>query len=177
VIGVIQTVADVAINTLVCTAAWWDVTTHRIPNWLALTGLAAALTLRALLGPSEVLEGIKGLGIGLAVSLVLYALRAIGGGDVKLLAAVGAFLGPSEVVGALALMAIFGAVLALVNVLRRGLLPLLIFNTIDLVKSWRSLGRAGQLRTLDSPGALTIPYGVPIALGTLVWWFTEGVRL
>jgi hypothetical protein len=54
---------------------------------------------------------------------------------------------------------------------------LLIFNTVDLIKSWRSWGRAGQLRTLESPGALTIPYGVPIALGTLIWWFAEGVRV
>lgn len=173
----IQTVADVVVTGLVCTAAWWDFTTHRIPNWLAVTGLAAALTLRALLGLDALVHGLEGLGIGLAVSLVLYALRAIGGGDVKLLGAVGAFLGPTEVVGALALIAVLGAAFALVSVIRRGLLPLLIFNTIDLVKSWRSLGRTGEVRTLESPAALTIPYGVPIALGTLIWWFTEGVRL
>jgi len=72
---------------------------------------------------------------------------------------------------------VLGGAFALISMVRRGLLPLLIFNTVDLVKSWRSLGRAGQLRTLESPGALTIPYGVPIAVGTLFWWFGEGVRL
>jgi prepilin peptidase CpaA len=173
----IQTVADVAITGLVCTAAWLDLTTHRIPNWLSVTGLAAALTLRAPLGLESLVQGLEGFGLALTLSLVLYALRAIGGGDVKLLAAVGAFLGFSEVAGGLALMAVFGAGFALASVIRRGVLPLLILNTVDLVKSWRSLGRVGQLRTLDSPGALTIPYGVPIALGTLIWWFGEGVRL
>jgi hypothetical protein len=57
------------------------------------------------------------------------------------------------------------------------LLPLLIFNTFELIKSWLTLGRAGPVRKLESPNALTIPYGVPIAAGTLIWWFGEGVRL
>ncbi|HZA91586.1 MAG TPA: prepilin peptidase, partial [Gemmatimonadales bacterium] len=109
--------------------------------------------------------------------LALYALRAIGGGDVKLLAGIGAFIGSSEIIGAMGLMAVLGAAFALLSVIRRGLLPLLIFNTLDLVKSWRSLGQAGQARKLETPGALTIPYGIPIALGTLIWWFGRGVRL
>jgi len=174
---IIQTVADVIITGLVCTAAWLDFTTHRIPNWLTVTGLAAGLTLRAPLGSAAFVSGVQGLGVALAVSLLLYALRAIGGGDVKLLAAVGAFFGFPAVLSALALMAVLGGAFALGMMLRKGLLPLLIFNTIDLVKSWRSLGRTGQLRTLESPGALTIPYAVPIAVGTLIWWFGEGAGL
>jgi prepilin peptidase CpaA len=173
----IQAVAAVTITALVCTAAWWDFTIHRIPNWLTVSGLAVALLLRALVGFGSLAAGLEGLGLTLAVSLGLYALRAIGGGDVKLLAAVGAFFGFPRVISALALMAVLGGAFALISMVRRGLLPLLIFNTVDLVKSWRSLGRVGQLRTLESPGALTIPYGVPIAVGTLFWWFGEGVRL
>jgi prepilin peptidase CpaA len=173
----IQTVAGLALSGLVCIAAWLDFTTHRIPNWLTVTGLAAGLALRAPLGWGALVTGLEGLGLALAVSLGLYALRAIGGGDVKLLAAVGAFFGFPAVMSALALMAVLGGAFALVSMVRRGLLPMLIFNTVDLVKSWRTLGRAGGLRTLDSPAALTIPYGVPIAVGTLFWWFGEGVRL
>ena len=173
----IQTLADAALVGLVGGAAWWDFTTHRIPNWLTVSGLAVALLLRALVGFGSLAVGLEGLGLALAVSLALYALRAIGGGDVKLLAAVGAFFGFPRAISALALMAVLGGAFALLSMVRRGLLPLLIFNTVDLVKSWRTLGRAGELRTLDSPGALTIPYGVPIAVGTLFWWFGEGVRL
>ena len=122
-------------------------------------------------------EGLAGIGLALLVAVVLYALRAIGGGDVKLLGAIGAFLGSAEILGALAVIAVLGAAFALLLMIRKGLLPLLILNTLDLVKSWRSLGQAGQARRLESPGALTVPYGVPIALGTLIWWFGEGVRL
>jgi prepilin peptidase CpaA len=169
-----QVVADVTLTTFVCTAAWLDWATSRIPNWLTVGGLAAALLLRAL--DYSVVHGLEGCGVAFVVALMLYALGAVGGGDVKLLTAVGAFLGLSEVAGGLAAIAVAGAGFALVNVIRRGLLPLLVLNTFDLLRSWSTLAR-GRASTLKSPGVLTIPYGVPIAAGTLFWWFGQGVRL
>jgi prepilin peptidase CpaA len=174
---VTQAVADVTITLFVSTAAWWDATAHRIPNKLTVTGLAAAFLLRAQLGSDALVQGLAGFGIVVLVSVVLYAVRAIGGGDVKLLAGVGAFLGSSEVLGALGLIAILGAGFALLSVVRKGVLPLLLFNTLELARSWRSLGQAGQRRKLESGTALTIPYGVPIAVGTLLWWFGKGIAL
>jgi prepilin peptidase CpaA len=170
----IQTVADVTLTVIVSAAAWYDVTTHRIPNWLTVSGLVLALLLRFLGGSLGL--GLQGSAVAFGISLVLYLLRAVGAGDVKLLAAVGAFFGSSEVAGALAVIAIAGAGFALLNVIYRGVLPLLLLNTYELLKSWRTLG-GERSRTLDSPGALTIPYGVPIAAGTLFWWFGQGVRL
>jgi prepilin peptidase CpaA len=172
-----QAVADVIVVVFVCTAAWWDATTGRIPNELTVMGLAGAFILRAPLGLDPLLQGLGGLGLAFGVSLVLYAIRAVGGGDVKLLAGVGAFLGSAEIMGALALIAVLGAGYALLTVSLRGLLPLLVFNTLDLIKSWLTLGRAGPIRNRESTDGLTIPYGVPIALGTLIWWFGEGVHL
>lgn len=172
-----QAAAGALVVVFVCTAAWWDVTTGRIPNALTVAGLAAALVLRAPLGIEQFLQGLGGLGLAFGIALVLYALRAIGGGDVKLLAGIGAFLGSSEILGALGLIAVLGAAFALLIVSLRGLLPLLVFNTLELIKSWLTLGRAGPVRSPDTSNALTIPYAVPIAVGTLVWWFVEGVRI
>ena len=172
----IQAAAGASLVLFVCTAAWWDATADRIPNSLTVGGLLVALTMRALLGIDHVLQGLGGFGLAFALALVLYALRAIGGGDVKLLAAVGAFLGSGEIMGALALIAVLGAAFALIVVSRRGLLLLLVFNTADLLKAWLTLGRAGQVRRSPTP-QLTIPYGVPIAIGTLIWWFGDKVRL
>jgi prepilin peptidase CpaA len=172
-----QAAAGAVIVLFVCTAAWWDASSGRIPNEITVTGVAAGLILRAPLGLEPLVRGLGGLGIAFGLAVVLYGLRAIGGGDVKLLAGVGAFLGSGEILGALGVIAVLGAVYALVVVGLRGLLPLLVFNTFELIKSWLTRGRSGPSRKLDSPNALTIPYGVPIALGTLIWWFGEGVRL
>ena len=172
-----QAAAGALVVVFVCAAAWWDVTTGRIPNALTVAGLAAALILRAPLGVEHFLQGMGGLGLGFGIALVFYALRAIGGGDVKLLGGVGAFLGSSEVLGALGLIAVLGAAFALLIVSLRGLLPLLVFNTLELIKSWLTLGRSGPIRRSDASPELSIPYAVPIAVGTLVWWFGEGVRL
>jgi hypothetical protein len=53
---------------------------------------------------------------------------------------------------------------------------LLVFNTFDLIKGWLTLGRAAPVRKEATP-MLTIPYGVPIAAGALIWWFGNGVRV
>lgn len=172
----VQAAAGALLVLFVCTAAWWDATADRIPNPLTVGGLLVALALRALLGIDHVLQGLGGFGIAFGIALVLYLLRAIGGGDVKLLAAVGGFLGSSEILGALGLIAVLGAAFALVVVSRRGLLPLLMVNTVDLIKGWLTLGSAAPIRKEAVP-LLTIPYGVPIAIGTLIWWFGETVRL
>jgi prepilin peptidase CpaA len=172
-----QAAATIVLVVFVCTAACWDASTNRIPNSITVTGLAAAFILRAPLGVESLLQGVGGFALALGVSVVLYALRAIGGGDVKLLAGVGAFLGSAEVMGAMGLIAVLGAGYALLSLTWRGLLPLLVFNTLDLVKSLLTLGRAGSMRKLESANALSIAYGIPIALGTLLWWFGEGVSL
>ncbi len=109
----IPAVADVVLVVFASTAAWWDATTHRIPNKITVTGFAVALLLRAPLGLDVLLQGLAGAGIALLPAVVFYALGAIGGGDVKLLAAVGAFLGSPHIVGALALAAVLGAAFAL----------------------------------------------------------------
>jgi len=172
-----QTVADVVLAGFLCTAAWWDLTTRRVPNQLTLAGLAAAVLLRAPLGLEACLRGLEGFGVALGVAVLFYGLGAVGGGDAKLLALAGAFLGLQALPGALAYIVLLGAALAIVMMARRRLLFLLFINTLELLRTRRMVAREGKARSLDSPGALTVPYAVPIALGTLMWWFGQGVRL
>lgn len=156
---------------LVAVAAWLDVRTGRIPNALTVTGLAVALALRALPGAGPILPGLGGAGIALAVGLPLFALGGLGGGDVKLLAAVGAFLGPERLVTALLAAGVAGGVLAVAVALRRGVLLPALLGTRNLLARWATLGRAGERRSFGSPGAVTVPYGVAIAVGAVAGWF------
>ena len=173
----IQTLADVVLVGLLCAAAWSDIRAPRVPNRLTMAGLVAAFALRAPLGVAAILAGLEGFAIALAVAVVFFALGAVGGGDAKLLAMVGAFLGLGPLPGALAYIVLLGAAMALVVMARRGLLLLLFMNTVDLFRSKHFVARSGDIRTLETAGAQTIPYAVPIAAGTLMWWFGQGVKL
>ncbi len=90
----------------------------------------------------------------------------------KLLVAVGAFLSPSRLLVALAVMAILGGLIALIAVIRKRALGRTFANVWRIVKSaaWAALFRTvprGSLPTLNTPGAITTPYAVAIAAGAI----------
>jgi prepilin peptidase CpaA len=161
--------ADIALVLIVCGAAWSDVRSRRIPNRLTIAGLLIALSLRVLLGLVPLWQGVLGAVLALGISTVLFALGILGGGDAKLLTAVGAFLGPAGFVGALAISCIAGAVLALADAARRGVLLLLLMHLIEILSFWRAFGKGGHGRRLSTPGALTVPFGLAIAIGAIAW--------
>lgn len=158
---------------LLAGAAAVDYRAHRIPNWLVLSGALYGVTFSTVLPPwpnGTILFPLAGLGLGLLLFLPLYLLRAMGGGDVKLLAMAGAFLGPDEVWRAAVASLIAGGVLAIVFVLVNG-------NALRMFHNFTSLLRVGLLDTMGgsvprlriSAGASAgrLPYGAAIAMGTL----------
>ena len=96
-------------------AAVWDLKFRRIPNLLTVSGLLVALILRGIQGASPLIDGVIGAGVAALVSLPLFALGALGGGDGKLLIAIGGFMGPVRLAGALLMIALvsIGLILAL----------------------------------------------------------------
>ena len=169
--------ATVALVALLVLACWFDVRERRIPNALTLAGATAALLLRSGWGWGSVLEGAAGAGLAVAVALVPFGLRFLGGGDVKLLGAVGAFMGTDQLLGALLLVAVVGGVLALFEAIRRRALGHALANTFGFAKRVMLFGRAGVAPTLESPLVMSVPYGVAIAVGSLLWWFFGGVSV
>ena len=87
------TPAIVVLETMVVAAALIDWRTSRLPNWLTIGGLGAGLALGALPGGIGLADATLGAASALALLLPLWLLRATGAGDVKLLAAAGAFTG------------------------------------------------------------------------------------
>ncbi len=169
----VSTWVFVAVLTL---GAWTDLRTRRIPNVLTVGGLAAALGLRAWVGPEVLFGGLEGAGLALLVCLPLFALGGMGGGDAKLLIAMGAFLGSERLVGALLLIALVGGLLAVMQAARRGLVLSIIRGCFSLLRYWVTFGAGGQRPGLGAgaANAVTMPYGLAIALGGIVWWFYGG---
>ena len=78
-------------------AAGWDLKTRRIPNRLTFGAAIAGLAYHVLTGGLAGLgQSAGGLAVGLAVFMIPFALRGMGGGDVKLMAALGAWIGPLD---------------------------------------------------------------------------------
>lgn len=166
----IREIGSLAFVAVMVAALFWDVASRRIPNGLVLLGVAIALVLRSIAGAAAFGAGVLGASLALGFGLPLFALRALGGGDVKLLVAVGAFLGPGDFVSALLASAIVGGVIGVLVALRRGVLLPVLYGVKDLLLHAATRGRSGTRVTLDSPGALKVPYGAAIAIGSLATW-------
>jgi prepilin peptidase CpaA len=169
---VVQTLCFVA---LTVAAAVSDLRTRRIPNWLTVSGFVVALLLAAVHGWPELRSSLEGAGLAFGISIVLLAAGALGGGDAKLLTAIGAFMGPGRFFEALLIVGVVGGLLGIANAVRQGVIVPVLLNSYNMLKYGLTLGRRGYTRSLASPGAVAIPYGVPIAIGSLAWWFLGGV--
>ena len=142
-----------------------DLRSRRIPN--ALTGAMAGLGLAlAVTGVSGVtLPGsIAGLVIGLAVMMPGYALGATGAGDVKLMGAVGAIVGPPLVLSAFICTSLAGGVLAIIVAVRRKRLGATLMQTGRFVAA----PGAAQQEIKAATAASRFAYGPAIAVGSLI---------
>ncbi len=152
---------------MVCAvAAVWDWRERRIPNWLCLGGLLGAFIL------NDCVFALKGLALALAIHLPLFALRATGGGDVKLMAALGALLGLDDWLKLFMISALLGGVVAIGFVLSRGVLGET-FRRIGFVLSSLVRGQAPYQTKpeLDVGSGMgrTLPRGVIVGMAYLGW--------
>jgi prepilin peptidase CpaA len=162
-----------ALAALVLAAAAYDVRFRRIPNWLALAGVLAGFTLNGVLaGLAGVKLAAAGFGVAFAGYFLLYLIRAMGAGDVKLMGAVGSLVGSGNWFMIFVLTAILGGVAALALVIVKGRLRKTLWNVAYLIGELARF-RAPYLRReeldVKSGSAVTLPHGVAIAGGTLIY--------
>ena len=158
-----------------------DLTKRRIPNWLISSALVAAFFLNVLsTGTTDVPFGfmvplgklLLGLLTGFVAMLPMYMLRAMGAGDVKLMATVGAFLGPAPTLGALLLVFMAGGVLSLAMALYSGTFRLVVDNLRRMVINALPNSSCRE-RSVQTTGR--VPYALAIAIGTAIqlWAATQ----
>lgn len=152
----------------------------KVPNWITFPMILTGWVYSAWASSAAGGAWYEGLGwslwgttVGLGLLLPAYAIGGMGAGDVKLLAGVGAWMHATHTTQAFVVSAIVGAVLAILMVLYRGAWNKhsnqfwLILNEIMTVKNPERLSEIAAER---KPRMALLPYGIPIAIGTIVYF-------
>ncbi|MFH1418466.1 MAG: A24 family peptidase [Planctomycetota bacterium] len=164
-------------------ASWMDYRFHRVPNSLnaaiAATGLAAQ---SAFFGWSGLSAALLGMLVGFGMLVLLWAIKGMGAGDVKFMAAIGAWLGPVMAFYAVCVGALIGGALALALIAARrdwcqayanlGVLMAKVSSTKTAFSEF------GSAKSMTRPGVSVLPYAIPLSLGALIvlvsnysgWW-------
>jgi prepilin peptidase CpaA len=169
------------------TIAWWptllalavatvtDLRRRIIPNWLVFPFWAAGLAVSGGLGGWHgVGQSLMGMGLGLLLFGVLFWMGGMGAGDVKLAAAIGAWVGPSQLFFALFATALAGGAMAVGWAVLGGFLPDLLKGSGNLIFGRRKEDTepAEELK-LSNPKTRKMPYAPAIAIGTLLSFFAR----
>ena len=163
---------------LVLVAGSYDLRFRRIPNWVSVSGIVSGFALNGfLLGMSGLKASVLGMLLALCIYVPLYALRGMGAGDVKLMAAVGAIAGPKQWFLIFVATALIGGLLGLTFVI----LKKRTLGTLqNLAVIFGELGR-GRLPAMKDarldfrhPDSISLPHGTVIALGSLAFLILNG---
>lgn len=136
---------------LAISAAYHDLRWRKVPNRLILAGLICGVAVGALGGFPDLLRGIEGILLGMALLLPFFLLGGVGGGDVKSLAVIGLFTGPSLLLASFFWGACAGGGLALLSLAARRMAP----------STHRATGT-------ESPTPTTLPYAAILFLSAAV---------
>jgi prepilin peptidase CpaA len=148
-------------------AVWCDATVRRIPNRIVFPGAVVALVLAALPGGIGLGRSVSGCAAGFAALLPFYLMGVTGAGDVKLLAAVGAFVGFPGVLGVALITFVAGGVMSALWMIRSRTLGAALVNIRVALFTGAARVASGNLpRVGDFPvSGQGIPYAVAIAIG------------
>lgn len=153
----------------------------KVPNWLTFPLILSGWIYSGLAFGWEGLGySVLGTAAGLAMLLPLYAIGGMGAGDVKLLAGVGAWVGTTVTLYSFCLSALIGGVIAMAMVAWRRAWQK------HQNQFWMILGEIMTIRNPEQLAAiaasrkssmLLLPYGIPIAIGTILYFAWSGMLI
>jgi prepilin peptidase CpaA len=148
----------------------FDVRTRRIPNALTFSAALAGLIFHvASSGQAGSQLAGGGWVVGLLMLLPFFLLGGMGGGDIKLVAALGAWLGPSQTFWLAIYAGLAGGVMGVIVAASHGYLRTAIANVSAMFGYWSTVGiKSVPGLTLESSASPRLAYAIPVLVGTLV---------
>jgi prepilin peptidase CpaA len=158
-------------------ASWIDYAQRRVPNWLNASIAAMGFLAQGyFFGWSGLAAGLLGLLIGFAVLIVPWLMHGMGAGDVKLMMAIGVWLGPWLTLISFCVGGIVGGIIAVVMILSSGRLYLAYGNLLTICQKVTNKSTVftefGSAKSFGDTSQL-LPYGVPLTIGTLIVFFGQ----
>ncbi|XPV75625.1 MAG: A24 family peptidase [Desulfovibrio sp.] len=165
-----DTTIAVILTTAVSIATVTDLQSQRIPNWLTFPLMLAGLGYHTWMsGLGGLTSSAQGFGLGLAFMIVPFFAGVMGAGDVKLMAAIGAWLGPNDTTTAFLFTCLIGGLYAVIILLRH----LDKFKAIlaNIYHNFMVMFASGDISYSPLPEDKKLPrlcYGIAIAAGTII---------
>lgn len=160
---------------VLCVATFTDLRNRRIPNWLVVPFLTAGFAVAAWFhGWHGLVASLEGAGLGLLIYGFFFWMGGMGAGDVKLCAAIGAWIGPGQLFLAVVITGMVGGVMVVCWAAFGGFLKELFSGASSLAFGWKDRGglRDPEL-VLSNPVRRKMPYAPAIAIGTLISFFAR----
>ena len=157
-------------------AAFADVRWRRIPRTLTVPAFAAGLIVHWALQSKlpwvahygDFLSAAATALLAFAIGLALFSLGAIGGGDVKLITALGAMLGFELWIVAMEIAILTAAFIGVVQIVRHHVVVQTLRNVVVILKSWLTSGfRPHPVINVKNAALVRSPFAVAAAVGTL----------
>jgi prepilin peptidase CpaA len=151
------------------TAAVIDIRSHRIPNWLVFPTAAASIGYHTYTnGLAGFFFSVGGLGLGILLLIFFYLAGGMGAGDVKLMGAVGSFLGAKTVLAAFCFTALIGGIYAMILIIRAGRAKEIVKRFGFMLKMLFTTQKFLYVPPQNIDNMPVLCYGIAIALGTVL---------
>ena len=148
--------------------AYYDVRYRRIPNPFVLATLVAGVAINAIFaGLPGVAASIGGCLLAFILMFMLHIFGAMGAGDVKLFAAIGAVMGSPLVIPTFVVVILTGGVLAVVSMVRSGMVRTTMHRVLQILVGMLPGWQMPKF-AVPTDRKYTIPYGVAITMGSII---------
>ncbi|MBI5723605.1 MAG: prepilin peptidase [Planctomycetes bacterium] len=155
-------------------AAITDLRTGKIRNYITYPAIAIGLVGHALVGGISghagqhdigLVRSLVGLAVGFLPMLAFWWMGGIGGGDAKLMAAVGALAGAEFAVSAMMCGFVVAAAMAMIIMLRRKIVRRTMSRVLTFMWIAVSMGKPADPASADSP---KVPFGLALCIGSAI---------